>query len=138
MWCIQNETSDKKIVVLPQINKKTNKLRGLSSRANIPTDDRSLSAKLVPTFANIGCQVDSVTDPFSRILGFLDRFLTSSFIIINFILFLCFFLGCILLRCLYVYFPSILRSQLIIFISLFYSVCLLHDSSIETHHLYIL
>jgi hypothetical protein len=33
---------------------------------------RRLSAKLVPTFADRGCQVVSATDPFSRILGFLD------------------------------------------------------------------
>jgi CBS-domain-containing membrane protein len=36
--------------------------------------DRRLSAKLVPTFADIGCHVVSVTDPYGRILGFLDRF----------------------------------------------------------------
>jgi hypothetical protein len=35
--------------------------------------DRRLSAKLVPTFADRGCYVVSVTDPYSRILGFLDR-----------------------------------------------------------------
>jgi hypothetical protein len=32
-----------------------------------------LSAKLVPTFANRGCHVVSVTDPYGRILGFLAR-----------------------------------------------------------------
>jgi hypothetical protein len=35
--------------------------------------DRRLSAKLVPTFADIGCRVVSPTDPHGRILGFLDR-----------------------------------------------------------------
>jgi hypothetical protein len=44
--------------------------------------DRRLSAKLVPTFADIGCHMFSVTDPYGRILGFLDRsryfFLSSS------------------------------------------------------------
>jgi hypothetical protein len=35
--------------------------------------DRRLSAKLVPTFSDKGCLVASVTDPLSRILGFLDR-----------------------------------------------------------------
>jgi hypothetical protein len=35
--------------------------------------DRLLSAKLVTTFADRGCQVVSVTDPYCRILGFLDR-----------------------------------------------------------------
>jgi hypothetical protein len=35
--------------------------------------DRRLSAKLVPTFADRGCHVVSVTVPYCRILGFLDR-----------------------------------------------------------------
>jgi hypothetical protein len=35
--------------------------------------DRRLSAKLVPTFADRGCHVVSATDPYGRILGFLDR-----------------------------------------------------------------
>jgi CBS-domain-containing membrane protein len=34
--------------------------------------DRHLSAKLVPTFADRGCHMVSVVDPFGRILGFLD------------------------------------------------------------------
>jgi hypothetical protein len=37
----------------------------------IPTE--SLSAKLVPTFANIGCLVVIATDPYGGILGILDR-----------------------------------------------------------------
>jgi hypothetical protein len=37
-----------------------------------PSDSR-LSAKLVPTFEDRGCQVASVTDPSCRILRFLDR-----------------------------------------------------------------
>jgi hypothetical protein len=35
--------------------------------------DRRLSAKLVPTLADRGCHVDSVTDPYGSILDFLDR-----------------------------------------------------------------
>jgi hypothetical protein len=35
--------------------------------------DRHLSAKLVPTFADGGCHVANVTDPYGCILGFLDR-----------------------------------------------------------------
>jgi CBS-domain-containing membrane protein len=35
--------------------------------------DRRLSAKLVPTFADRGCHMVSVTNPYGRILGFLDR-----------------------------------------------------------------
>jgi CBS-domain-containing membrane protein len=38
----------------------------------IPTD-RRLSAKLVLTFADGRYHVVSVTDPYGRILGFLDR-----------------------------------------------------------------
>jgi hypothetical protein len=38
----------------------------------IPSD-RRLSAKLVSTFADSGCRVVSMTDPYDRILGFLDR-----------------------------------------------------------------
>jgi hypothetical protein len=37
-----------------------------------PSDGR-LSTKLVPTFADRGCHVVSVMDPYSSILGFLDR-----------------------------------------------------------------
>jgi hypothetical protein len=35
--------------------------------------DRRLSAKRLPTFVDKGCHVVSVTDPYGRILGFLDR-----------------------------------------------------------------
>jgi hypothetical protein len=35
--------------------------------------DRRLSAKLVTTFADRGCHVVSMTDPYGNILGFLDR-----------------------------------------------------------------
>jgi hypothetical protein len=34
---------------------------------------RRLSAKWLPTFEDRGCNVVSVTDPYGRILGFLDR-----------------------------------------------------------------
>jgi hypothetical protein len=37
------------------------------------SSDSRLSAKLVPTFADRGCHVVSVTDPYVRILDFLDR-----------------------------------------------------------------
>jgi hypothetical protein len=37
--------------------------------------DRRLSAKLVPNFADSGIHVVSVTEPYGRILGFLDRFI---------------------------------------------------------------
>jgi hypothetical protein len=35
--------------------------------------DRRFLAKLVPTLADMGCHVASVTGPYGRILGFLDR-----------------------------------------------------------------
>jgi CBS-domain-containing membrane protein len=35
--------------------------------------DRRFSVKWLPTFADKGCHVVSVTDPYGRILGFLDR-----------------------------------------------------------------
>jgi hypothetical protein len=35
--------------------------------------DRRLSAKWLPTFADRGCHVVSVTDPYGSILDFLDR-----------------------------------------------------------------
>jgi hypothetical protein len=35
--------------------------------------DRHLSAKLVPTFADRGSHVVSVTDPYGSILSFMDR-----------------------------------------------------------------
>jgi hypothetical protein len=35
--------------------------------------DRRLSAKLVPIFVDRGCHMASVTDPYGRTLGFLDR-----------------------------------------------------------------
>jgi CBS-domain-containing membrane protein len=38
----------------------------------VPTE-RPLSARLVPTFADRGCHVLSATNPYGRILGFLDR-----------------------------------------------------------------
>jgi hypothetical protein len=36
-----------------------------------------MSAKLVPKSADRGCYVASVTDPYCRILGFVDRIYTS-------------------------------------------------------------
>jgi hypothetical protein len=43
-----------------------------SSELYLPSDSR-LSVKLVATFADRGCLVISVTDPYGRDLGFLDR-----------------------------------------------------------------
>jgi hypothetical protein len=43
-----------------------------ASKAYRPSD-RRLSGNWLPTFADRGCHVVSVTDPYGRILGFLDR-----------------------------------------------------------------
>jgi hypothetical protein len=40
-----------------------------ASELHRPSDRRS-SAKVVPTFADIGCHVVSLTEPYCRILGF--------------------------------------------------------------------
>jgi CBS-domain-containing membrane protein len=46
----------------------------MSSRSELyRQSDRRLSAKLVTTFADRECHVVSVTDPYGRILGFVDR-----------------------------------------------------------------
>jgi hypothetical protein len=59
------------------------KLRGYKQNKQTPwsesaselyrPSDRRLSAKWLPTFADKGCHMVSMTDPYSRILGFLDR-----------------------------------------------------------------
>jgi hypothetical protein len=46
------------------------KLRGPSPRSNY-TDRATAACR--QTFANKGCHVVSVTDPYGRILGFLDK-----------------------------------------------------------------
>jgi CBS-domain-containing membrane protein len=57
------------------LKQKTNKQTPWSEFASelYRLSDRHLSAKLVPTFADRGCHVVSVTDSYGRILGFLDR-----------------------------------------------------------------
>jgi hypothetical protein len=40
----------------------------------IPTEQPPLVGEVSDNFADTGCHVVSVTDPYSRILGFLDRF----------------------------------------------------------------
>jgi CBS-domain-containing membrane protein len=43
------------------------------SELYITIEGQSLFAEVIPTFADRGCHVVSVTDPCGRILGFLDR-----------------------------------------------------------------
>jgi hypothetical protein len=62
IYCIQNNVLNN-----------TKKLNSLALvRELYGPRDRRLSAKLVPTFADRGCHVVSMTDPYDRILGFLD------------------------------------------------------------------
>jgi hypothetical protein len=57
---------------LPNREKHLNSVTWVHERT-IPTEDRRLSAKLVPTFADRWCHVvSSVTDPYGRIFEFLD------------------------------------------------------------------
>jgi hypothetical protein len=46
---------------------------GLARERTLPTEQRSLSAKLVPNFADRGCHVVRATDSYGRIIGFLDQ-----------------------------------------------------------------
>jgi hypothetical protein len=55
-----------------QINKKKTLWSESASELYRPSD-RSLSAKLLPTFGDKGCHVVSVTDPYGCIFDFLDR-----------------------------------------------------------------
>jgi hypothetical protein len=50
--------------------KKTNKLIGLSPRANYRPSYSRLSTKLMQTFADRGCRVVIATDPHGRNLSF--------------------------------------------------------------------
>jgi hypothetical protein len=52
-------------------------------------NDRRLSAKLVPTFADRRCYVVSVTDPYDRIVGFLDRYVCIEENSNTYVLFIC-------------------------------------------------
>jgi hypothetical protein len=56
-------------------------LRESASELYQPSD-RRLWATLVPTFVDIECHVVSVTDPYGRILGSLDR-ASASFLQVN-------------------------------------------------------
>jgi hypothetical protein len=52
-----------------------------ASELYLPSD-RRLSAKLVPTFADRRCRVVSATDPYGRIVGFLDQEMGTQLLII--------------------------------------------------------
>jgi hypothetical protein len=63
------------ILRLNSIKKKKKKKTPWSESASelYRPGDRRLSAKFVQTLADKGCHVVNVTDPYGRILGFLDR-----------------------------------------------------------------
>jgi hypothetical protein len=70
----ENQNVDKKIRRWTVDKQKLKRLRGLSLVLELyRPSDRRLSAKLVPTCADRGCQVVSVTDFYGRNLGFVDR-----------------------------------------------------------------
>jgi hypothetical protein len=59
---------------LYRLPSKNTELHGLSPASELyRPSNRRLSAKWLPTFADRGCHVVSVTDPYGRILAFLDR-----------------------------------------------------------------
>jgi hypothetical protein len=68
-WTLMTQMQDDKIN--SRMNKKTQWPESVSGLYR--PSDRRLLAKLVPTFAVRRCHVVSVTDPYGRILGFLDR-----------------------------------------------------------------
>jgi hypothetical protein len=55
-----------------EVHIQTNSMVWVRERT-IPTERRRFLAKWLPTFADKGCHVVSVTGPYGRILGFLDR-----------------------------------------------------------------
>jgi hypothetical protein len=54
-------------------NNNNNNSVALARERTILTNDRHLSAKLVPTVVDRGCRVVSAAEPYGRNLGFLDR-----------------------------------------------------------------
>jgi hypothetical protein len=59
----------------PQTNKERNKQTSWPESVSelYRLSGRCLSVKIVPIFSDRGCHMGSVTDPYSRNLGFLDR-----------------------------------------------------------------
>jgi hypothetical protein len=65
-------STSQKTTILSIVNYKKIRVPESASELYWPSDHR-LSAKLVPIFLDRGCHVVSVTNPYRRILGFLDR-----------------------------------------------------------------
>jgi hypothetical protein len=73
IWC-ENSKIDVQLFISPADKKQSKQISWPESASELyRPNDRRLLAKLVPTFADGGCQVFSVADPYGRILGFLDR-----------------------------------------------------------------
>jgi hypothetical protein len=68
--------SKAKLKINKKTNKETNKQTHWPESASelYQPRDRRLSAKIVPTFADTGCNVVSMTDPYGYIFGFLVYF----------------------------------------------------------------
>jgi hypothetical protein len=71
---MRTDTEQSKVSDMPSWNYKTKKLHGLSPRANYTNRATAACRRSnCQLFADNGCHVVSVTDPYGRILGFLDR-----------------------------------------------------------------
>jgi hypothetical protein len=73
LWCWRHQALCPYLLASKHLRRiqQTNSVAWVRERT-IPSD-RRLSAKWLLTFADRGCHVASVTDPYVRILGFLDR-----------------------------------------------------------------
>jgi hypothetical protein len=71
-YCTQAYTKLSEWACLAYIGKKKTSWSESASELYRPSDSRLL-AKWLPTLADRGCNVVSVTDPYGRILGFLDK-----------------------------------------------------------------
>jgi hypothetical protein len=67
----ENSYKHRTFLIQGSLKRKLNSVPWVHERT-IPTERLLLLAKLVPTFADRGCHVVNVTNPYGRILGFLD------------------------------------------------------------------
>jgi hypothetical protein len=71
--CVQEQSKDLSSSCPSLLANKKKTPWSESARELYRPGDRHLTMKSLPTFADKGCHVVSVTDPYGRILGFLDR-----------------------------------------------------------------
>jgi hypothetical protein len=73
-YSLTHSLQRKETVVTLETKKKKTRLRGLCPRANYTNRTTAACRRSDgQLFADSGCHVVSVTDPYNRILGFLDR-----------------------------------------------------------------